>query len=55
LAGDGLLTEAFSVLASIQGVQPLGVVDILRDIAEAAGFIKRQARAPDLIPFSKPQ
>ncbi len=37
LAGDGLLTEAFSVLASIQGVQPLGVVDILRDIAEAAG------------------
>lgn len=31
------------------------VTDGVADIAEAAGFIKRQARAPDLIPFSKPQ
>lgn len=37
LAGDGLLTEAFSVLASIEGIDLRVVIDVIRDIAEASG------------------
>ncbi|MBI3540832.1 MAG: polyprenyl synthetase family protein [Deltaproteobacteria bacterium] len=37
LAGDALLTEAFSVIASIQGVDAKILLEITRDIAEASG------------------
>ncbi len=37
LAGDGLLTEAFLVLASIEGMDAKVVIEVIRDIAEAAG------------------
>ncbi|QQR80018.1 MAG: polyprenyl synthetase family protein [Deltaproteobacteria bacterium] len=37
LAGDGLLTEAFSVLSSIQGMRSEIILGVIRDIAEASG------------------
>lgn len=37
LAGDGLLAEAFSVLARADGADPCAVITTIRDIADATG------------------